>query len=265
MNLPPLHGNLEQSDFFLYVAADSAYFDRFGRSFIKSVQTNTNHGLHLHLYNPTDEQILYCRLQPRVSITYELVPLTLFERVSAHWQSHNLDSGQQESLRRTRMAMQKDGDHSLNQRMQKTYFACARFIRLAQLVRPTQKFFALDADAIVRKPVPDMADTVDLHIYRVYKKDPRFLAGGIYVCGTSGSFDFLQTYSVNLTQAINQDRLYWSLDQDLLNHVVPNYRWQDLPSELIDWHMMPNSVIWTAKGTKKNHNAFINEQHKYIS
>jgi hypothetical protein len=265
MKLPSLQGNLNQPGFFLYAAADSAYFDRFGRSFINSVLTNTNHGLHLHLYNPTEDQIRYCRTHSRVSVTYESVPLDLFDSAFAHWQSHNLDSGQQESLRRTRVAMQKDGDCSLNQRMQKTYFACARFIRLAQLVRPTQRFFALDADAIVRKPLPDMTNLVDLHIYRVYKKDPRFLAGGIYVCGTPGSFDFLQTYAANLTQAITQDRLYWTLDQDLLNTIVPNYRWQDLPNTLIDWHMKLDSVIWTAKGTKKSNDAFVSEQNKYIS
>jgi hypothetical protein len=110
-----------------------------------------------------------------------------------------------------------------------------------------------------------MTNNVDLHIYRVYKKDPRFLAGGIYFCGTAGSFDFLQNYSAKLKQFIDQDRLYWSLDQDLLNHVVPNYRWKDLPIELIDWHMMPDSAIWTAKGTKKNLEIFINEQKKYTS
>ena len=265
MKLPPIQGTFDQPGFFLYAATDSIYFDRFGRSFIQSVINNTDHGLHLHLYNPTDEQILYCKSHPRVSVTYESIPLELFDRVAKHWQSSNLNSKQQESLRRTRVAMQKDNDQSLNQRMQKTYYACARFVRLAQLVGPAQKFFALDADAVVRKPVPVMSDNVDLHIYRVYKKDPRFLAGGIYVCGTAGSFDFLQTYSTNLRQFIDQDQLYWSLDQDLLNQTVPNYGWKDLPIEFIDWHMTPNSAIWTAKGTKKNLEVFINEQKKYIS
>ncbi len=263
--MPVLLGNLDQPRFFLYAAVDTAYFDRFGRSFVQSVLKNTDHGLHLHLYNPTQEQIQYCKSQPRVSVTYESVPLNLFDQAAKHWQSPNLDSGQQESLRRTKVSMEKDQDQSLNQRMQKTYFACARFVRLAQLVRPTQRLFALDIDAIVRKPLPVLANNVDLHIYRVYKKDPRFLAGGIYVCGTPGSYDFLQNYANILKRSIDQDRLYWTLDQDSLDHIVPNYRWQDLPNELIDWHMKLDSAVWTAKGTKKNLEVFINEQKKYIS
>jgi hypothetical protein len=79
MIIPPLLGNLDQPEFFLYAAGDQEYFKDFGPALIRSVQTNTTHGLHLHLYNPTAEQIQYCRSQSRVSVTFEEAPLKLFD------------------------------------------------------------------------------------------------------------------------------------------------------------------------------------------
>ena len=160
-------------------------------------------------------------------------------------------------------AMTKGHDTSIQQRIQRTYFACARFVRLRQLLRPTQKVLAIDVDAVVRKPLPELDNTFDFYIHHISGRRARYLAGGLYLTGQSGGYDFLTCYAGLLQQHINADQLYWGLDQDLLLDLVPRYRWSDLPMEYIDWEMQERSYLWTAKGTRKNLDIFVNERRRY--
>ena len=75
--------------------------------------------------------------------------------------------------------------------------------------------------------------------------------------------NFLTEYSNTLIDYIRSDHLYWSLDQDVLESIVPKYRWEQLPMSLIDWNMSDSSCIWTAKGTRKDLDAFVKEKKKY--
>jgi hypothetical protein len=159
--------------------------------------------------------------------------------------------------------MKKGKDVSVQQRIQRTYFACARFIRLAQLIRPMDCVFAMDIDAVVRSPIPMMSTLLDFGIRHIEGKKARFLAGGIFLPGTNSGYEFLQKYSAELAQAIEHDQIHWGIDQDVLDHIVPAYRWSQLPAELIDWEMQPHSCVWTAKGTRKELEIFVNEKQKY--
>jgi hypothetical protein len=265
MNLPTLQGNLDQSGFFIYAAGDTDYFRDFGPTLIRSVQTNTTHGLHLHLYNPTAEQVQYCRSQDRVSVTFESVPVELFDSATAPWMSPPTDPILHDRYRRILTAMKKGGDVSAQQRIQRTYFACARFIRLAQLIRPIDCVFAMDIDAVVRKPVLELPNLKDFYIHHIDGKKARYLAGGMFFPRTNGGYEFLQQYAGVLKQNIQQDNLYWGIDQDVLDTIVPGYRWGQLPNDYIDWEMQQRSFIWTAKGTRKNLEVFINEQKRYTA
>jgi hypothetical protein len=265
MQLPSLQGNLDQPGFFLYAAGDTEYFQDFGPALIRSVQTNTTHGLHLHLYNPTAEQVQYCRNQERVSVTFELAPVDLFATASMPWLTVPADPKQADQYRRIHTAMKKGGDASVQQRIQRTYFACARFIRLAQLMRPTDAVFAMDIDAVVRKPVPELSSLKDFYIYHIDGKKARYLAGGMFFPRSNAGYAFLQQYADVLKQNILQDTLYWGIDQDVLDTIVPRYRWDQLPNDYIDWNMLDRSCVWTAKGTRKELAVFVNEQQKYIA
>lgn len=265
MNLPPLLGILDQPAFFIYAACDQEYFDEFGPALINSVLKNTTFGIHLHLYNPTTDQIKYCRSVDRVSITYEYAPVELFETASKQWAVAPGDPLLLVKYKRTLTAMTKGRDSSIQQRMQRTYFACARFIRLQQLIRQSSSLLAIDIDAIVRRPIPVLSNQHDVYIHRIEGKDPRFLAGAIYLAGTYNSYQFLKEYATALTVTINQEMLYWSVDQDLLEPIVPKYRWGQMPRELIDWDMRPDSCIWTAKGIRKDLEIFVNEKQKYTA
>jgi len=262
--MPPLQGILNQENFFIYVACDVEYFDEFGPALINSVLSNTTYGIHVHLYNPTTEQVRYCRSLDRVSVTYEHVPIDLFDQAAKQWATVSPDPELADRRRRIVTAMGKGGDASIQQRIQRTYFASARFIRLHQLIRPTSQVFAIDADAIVRTNLPMLDNRRDFYIHYISGKRARYLAGGLYLPGNNNGYDFVKEYATVLKNNIETDNLYWGIDQDVLTDLVPRYCWSDLPMEYIDWNMQPHSYIWTAKGTRKDLEIFVNEKQKYI-
>lgn len=260
MQLPQLNGNLSHKDFFIFAACDENYFDDFAPALINSIQTNTNHQVHLHVFNPRQEQIKFCE-EKRVSLSFEYVSLDLFKKAADKWATDSATEPHKSQRLRTLTAMSKGKDTDILDRMRKTYYACARFIRLQELVT-NQKFFAIDVDALVRKPVEIFTDK-DFYIHHISGAKARFLAGGIFSTGNAKSF--LDEYAVVLTQYLSEDYIYWGLDQDVLDQIVPKYQWGQLPDKYIDWNMRADSVIWTAKGTRKDLNVFLNEKKKYIS
>lgn len=265
MKLPPLQGNLDQPNFFIYVACDYNYFNEFGPALINSVLKNTEFGVHLHLYNPTQEQINHCRSIDRVSITYEVVPIEMFNLAAEQWKTVPADPELADRRRRIITAMRKGKDTDIQQRIQRTYFASARFIRLQQLIRPTSKLLAIDIDAIVRGNFPELDSSHDFYIHYISGRKARYLAGGVYLTGNSDSYNFLTEYANILKINIDADNLYWGIDQDVLTDLVPKYRWSNLPMKYIDWEMQDCSYIWTAKGTRKDLAVFVNEKKKYTS
>lgn len=264
MMMPTLLGNLDQEQFFIYAACDVDYFNDFGPALINSVLRNTTFGVHLHLYNPTPEQIKYCRSIDRVSITYEYAPIEAFDQAAKQWELVSTDPELADRRRRILTAMGKGKDTSIQQRIQRTYFASARFIRLQQLIRPDSRVFAIDIDAIVRTNLPMLDNSRDFFIHYISGKRARYLAGGLYLTGNSRGYDFVKEYATVLKTNIETDNLYWGIDQDVLTDLVPRYRWDNLPMEYIDWNMQPHSYIWTAKGTRKDLEIFVNEKQKYI-
>ena len=250
---------------FIYTACDSHYFEEFGRVIVRSIQRNTTMGIHLHLYNPTAEQVCWCESQPQVSITYEHVDPLSFVAAAQYWQRDDLDPAQADQLRRTHTAMQKGHDQNLVERLQKTYYACARFIRLQQCMQPSHQVLAIDSDAVVRSQLQPLPDGPDFYIHYISGRRARYLAGGIYLPGTSTASEFMTQYAHELTLKLASDHLYWGLDQDVLEHVVPNYQVAQLPMSWIDWEMRPDSAVWTAKGQRKELEIFIREQQKYAA
>lgn len=260
MILPELYGKLNAKDFFIYAACDQDYFDQFAKSLITSIKVNSSDAIHLHIFNPRADQLQFCT-ENSVSVTYEYVLEDYFKSAANKWSNTNLTPLQLDQKRRTETAMTKGNDKSLLERIQKTYYACARFIRLSQLVEG-QQFLAMDVDAIVRKSLQPLSGS-DIFLHRVSGAKARFLAGGIY--GTETANRFLYQYSDSILDYLSADYLYWGLDQDILEVIVPNYSWGQLPYSYIDWEMKNDSHIWTAKGTRKDLAVFVNEQKKYMS
>lgn len=259
MQIPLALGKFCQKDFFIYSAADENYFDEFVPALVGSIKRNTNYPLHLHLYNPRPDQFEFCKSYD-ISWTTEYISLDQFDNAAKRFNGEDLAEPVRTQKLRTTTAMSKGNDVSLQERLRKTYYACARFIRLREFVKPHQKFLAIDIDAIVRGNFP-LLDDKDFYIHFISGKKARYLAGGIFYTGKN--FDFLHQYSNLLEHYIKNDELHWGLDQDMLDNLVPKYNWGQLPIRYIDWEMDLSSYIWTAKGLRKDLDIFLNEKSKY--
>jgi len=264
MLLPTAHGSLQQTDYYIYTACDTEYFDNFGTILINSIRTNTNLGIHVHLFNPTEQQIDFC-IQKGASVTYEHIGPESFAIAAERWNSTVLSDLEKTQLDRTLNAMRKGRDRTILERMQKTYYACARFIRLRDVFDQSVPALAIDVDAVVRRPPVQLPDTKDFYIHHITGKKARILAGGVFLNPTAGSNQFLTEYAEKIKTYLDSDYIYWGLDQDILDQVVPKYNYGQLPIEYIDWNMQPSSRIWTAKGTRKELLSFVNESARYKS
>ena len=264
MQMPLVHGSLKQSRYHIYTACDSEYFSSFGRTLINSIHTNTDLGVHVHLFNPLPDQLEFCS-RKNISFTYETVDSGLFVTAGERWNRAALSDLEQTQLDRTRTAMRKGHDRSILERIQKTYYACARFVRLAELFAQSVPVLSVDVDAVVRATPVALSDQHDFYIHQITGRKARILAGGVFLNPTAGSQDFLNAYAAEITQYLNNDYIYWGLDQDILDRVVPMFNYGQLPGEYIDWNMLPNSYIWTAKGTRKELLSFVNESARYKS
>lgn len=260
MKLPPIQETLNQKDFFIYAAADSVYFDVHARPLINSVLKNMPEiGVHIHIYNPRSDQIAFCQ-KPNVSVTYEDLTAIDFDKITNYWISRtNFTNDRQRQMYKKGQTL---GALELNKLIKQTYYACARFIRLAQILPIGQKCLALDVDGLVRGSFNYSIGDSDFYLYEK-PKDGTHLAGALLFNGLPGTHDFLQNYAQHLTTSIEQDDIYWFLDQLILDQLVPHYRKGLLPMSYIDWAMRPESAIWSAKGKRKELEVFKEEQRKY--
>lgn len=262
MQMPAVQGSLSQSSYYIYTACDCKYFASFGKALINSIQANSDLGVHVHLFNPTEDQLEFCTGK-NVSTTHETVDLDLFSLAVARWQLTALNDVEKTQLDRTVNAMQKGRDQNLLERMQKTYYACARFIRLAELFDQSVPVLSIDVDAVVRSSPVLLGGNIDFYVHKITGRRARTLAGGVMLNPTAGSRAFLTEYAKRLLEYLRNDYIYWGLDQDLLDQIVPKYNHNHLPAEYIDWNMQANSYIWTAKGTRKENLLFVNESARY--
>ena len=115
----------------------------------------------------------------------------------------------------------------------------------------------------MRAPFDNQLGPADFYLYEK-PKDGTHLAGALLFNGTAGSHEFIQNYARRLRSAIEQDDIYWFLDQVILDQLVTQYHKGLLPMSYIDWAMRNESAIWSAKGKRKELEVFKQEQRKYL-
>jgi hypothetical protein len=246
----------------VYAAADSVYFDLHARPLIKSIIANApGRGIHIHIYDPRPDQIAFCRDLAAVTCSHETLDDTGFQQAADYWLTRSTFSNDRQ--RQMHKKGQKLGRDELLKLIRQTYYACARFIRLAELIRPGQRCLAIDVDGLVRAPFEPQLGPADFYLYEK-PKDGTHLAGALLLNGTAGTHEFVQKYAHQLRSAIEQDDIYWFLDQVLLDQLVPQYNKGLLPMSYIDWAMRAESAIWSAKGKRKELDIFKQEQRKYL-
>lgn len=241
----------------VYTACDQKYFKEFGAAFANSVLVNSDFDVHFHIFNPDQQDIEFCASNARITVSHEQIPVEKFAAAAELWKTAKLDEIKQQHLNRTLNAMSKGGDRDLQERMQKTYYACARFVRLAEIFDPRWQMFAMDVDAVLRKTLLDPGPASDFYIHRIHGKKARFLAGGIWLHARSINQRFLKDYANSILAYFQRDYVYWGIDQDVLEGLVPKYSYGHLPQTYIDWNMAQDSMVWTAKGTRKSDSKFL--------
>lgn len=262
MQLPQVFGSINQQSFFVYVACDQTYFDRFAKALVNSVLTNTTVGIHIHVFNPTDDTLLLYKNVSRVSMSYEYFNSAIFQNAVDFWSAKDNQEANPSKYYRITKSMRKRGDTDLLSCMVKTYYTCARFVRLEQLTSVNDSFFAMDIDAVIRKNLTLPEDDNSIYVHKTYDKY-RVPAGALLLKGDPVSRKFLKEYSNTITRLFNLDYIYWSMDQEILTKLVDNYTIGVLDSKFIDWDMDSDSIVWTAKGIRKNWQRFTEEQQLY--
>lgn len=267
MILPPLHGSLTKSNFFIYAAADSEYFNTHGKALVNSIIRNTDYNIHIHIYNPTNQQLEFCNQCDRISVTWEHVTLDDLQSAIQLWSNPNLSEPY--LSRRNKMLGIKVVDRRLSvsdniqQWLFKTYYACMRFVRLSEMLPKPAKFLAIDVDGIVRKNFNyEFTDQRDFYLHE--KDKGGHLAGAILSSGNANSLQFVREHARIIKQEIEHDNIFWFLDQWALDRIVNQYNKGYLPIDYIDWYMNTNSAIWSAKGKRKDLEVFKQEQRKYL-
>jgi hypothetical protein len=276
-----MQNNFSVDDFFVFSSCDSKYFENYAKPLFNSIKANTTNQLHLHVINPKDEHLEFC--EKNLSYSYEYVRDSDFSQAAERWQdAPPADSPDRFKYDRTLGSMAKSGDQNIIDRVKKTYYACIRFVRLAEILENNHHpCFSMDIDAVVRKQIPNMTIDLDIAIHRIevrHRKNTisgnqppavkssakdRFLAGGIFLKNQSQSQEFLKKYSDLLKEHISRDEIYWSLDQEMLEIAMQDIPYTQLPSTLIDFDMTAGGTVWTAKGERKDVKVFQDELLKY--
>lgn len=247
----------------VYTACDAGYFEEFGRAFAHSILTNTAFGVHFHIFNPQQHHLDYCASDARISVSHEQVNAGLFSVAAQRWSITPSDPVERTYLDRTINAMGKGNDRDILERMQKTYFACVRFVRLNEIFNPAYQMFAMDVDAVVRAPLVSPGQDHGFYLHRIQGKKARFLAGGIWLNASPLNRVFLEQYATAISDYFHRDYVYWGIDQDVLEIVAPAHAPGQLPMSYIDWNWGERSTVWTAKGTRKSDPVFQAAKKQY--
>jgi hypothetical protein len=247
---------------FVYTACDTDYFRDFARPLIHSVKRHTDFDIHFHLFNPLCDDLEFCEKQHGMTYSYETISRDQFATATDKW-NHLLDDTKRKNLERTINAMNKGRDHDLQHRMQKTYYACVRFMRLAEIFDPQYQTFAMDVDSLINAALVSPGHRHAFYIHRILGPKSRYLAGGIWLNADPSSKKFLQHYALSMQDYFDQDYIYWGIDQDVLEDLVPKYDHGLLPMDYIDWEMQASSLVWTAKGARKTNARFLAAKTQY--
>jgi len=266
MDMPTLFGNLPDSDSLFYIAADENYFNDYGKALANSIRTYFNLEIHFHLYNPSKETLDYCKNR-NYSVSYEYFSHQFVERAFEYYKLPNRDI--EINRRRDKMIKLGEDIEKIRSELVKTYYACARFVRLHQLLTRPTYIIMLDTDSLVRKSFPLPDNQYDIHIFeKTHSKHVDYtqhLASTIFYTGTLASRRLIRDHANLILEEFKKDTFYWFLDQETLDIVIQKYRKNPLLQEFVDFEFSNHSHIWCAKGPRKNLTLWHREITKFQS
>ena len=158
----------------------------------------------------------------------------------------------------------------------KNYASNIRSRLFNNLIPYFHKLFWLDADTIIRKPIIELFNYLDISnivAYKNYNNIDKIKLKGEYKTGVIGFTNcninkiILKEWD-NLTFKNGIEKCYWFQDQILISNLIFKYnnyiKIFTLPKKFIDWEFNEKSNIWVGKGERKNHNDYLLEEKKVI-
>lgn len=224
MLISDIKGDTNVSKDSFYFAADSTYFNLYGKSLCLSLQKFAPWAnIHVHLYNPLDEQLNWSRLH-NLTVSYEFCPID-YEEI-------------------------------------KTYYACVRFVRVGEIFSPNTRIMSIDADSIVVRPISEERFLQDTETSKVLwrEKQQQSLASPVIF----GLDDFRYRYSKKLKHCFANNEVKWFLDQNILDRMISAKEVETFTNR--DWSnskIGKHTLIWSAKGNRKNDDVFLDEVKKW--
>lgn len=252
MNLPPLQGQFPQTDIFFYVAADEKYFNKHGKALINSIKKNFNHSIHFHLYNPSQITMDYCK-NKNISYTFEEFNENLVN--GAYHFYKDVGNDKEFDRRRSKMLDPNEPYPNIKTKLVKTYYACARFVRLDEFLKNNSYIIMLDTDSLVRMSFELPSNHYDIHIFektaRKHVPYKQHLASTIFYTDNLRTRQLIKDHSQLILEEFKKDSFYWFLDQETLDVAIQNYNKNSLSKKFVDFDMNIDSYIWCAKGPRK--------------
>lgn len=226
MILPAVKGTVNVKNNSFYFAADSAYFTSYGKSLCLSLKKFAPWAnIHVHLFNPTADHLNWL-VRDNVTTSYEYIDADLKEI--------------------------------------KTYYACVRFIRIPEIFDDAARIISLDADGIAVRPITEEKFLYDTESSKVLwrEKQQQSLASSLFF----GPDNFRHQYAQELISYFLTDNFNWFLDQNILDYMVTKkiasvYNNRDWGNSKIG----KKTLIWSAKGNRKNNEEFQELVQQYIS
>lgn len=221
----------------ILTACDSGYLN-FAVRLIRSVEFfSPGQVFMLHVVNPTDE------VRARVAALQSALVHT---RLLASYESVVLEGWTPEQCR--------------------TYYACARFIRLAEIMPACDAdFLVLDADALVVNRIDrNFSDKHEAEVC-LLRRDLDGADVPDHLAVAAGTFwarnlphvrVFATEVAGDLTEAMQGEDAQWYLDQRVLGAAIRRpgvrVRVRNIKRRYVDWDFRDDSVIWQAKGERKH-------------
>lgn len=169
-------------------------------------------------------------------------------------------------LKKTRLVVSREriALGSITDMQRKTYYACARFLRLAELMQASAcDFLVLDADSMVVAPIErDFSDKPEAEVC-LRRRDLEgpvsehlaVAAGSVWVRSTPSARLFVQAIAADIQTAFTDGAAAWHLDQIILKRRIDDelipVQVRNIKSKYADWDFRDDSVIWQGKGTRK--------------
>lgn len=154
----------------------------------------------------------------------------------------------------------------LNPERRRAYYACARFLRLAELMQKwSTDFLVLDSDALVVNPLKGPFSQDGGAKISLLRRDlggepvPEHLAvaaGTVWLSNVQVAQKFASRLASELQAALETEGAGWFIDQRILGRLVREQsslvQVGNIDKRYVDWTFADESVIWQAKGDRKH-------------